>query len=541
LNQKYISYSVITTEYHNKEFSIEKLLKSYNDKIDHRIKKIPKIWLPLIKGFLFEDERIFWEKEKSEKVYQKLCELYDTSINKEEFFQRFYDSLEHFFIALSAYDDIINTINLYKEYRVPDPLEVRMYYLPTYNSIVEGCMTNLFKFLRDNLDLVDQSNLLAQTKLNGLIEVMNSRGLDILTVDLDVDIRNAINHGGVYATDEKRVTFFFNKGKQGTQSKDLTVYDLKRKIFNLLDCSSSIFVGVIQFLIEKEIDFNMLQNYSSNKKQMIYESLVKLELSTFNKKCLFLASSTTINSEKQINVSFYTDEISSEEKLQFSILTFLRLFYYFTKAERFFLNFSSERTLPSFISSNANDIKKFITGEIKTLEELAQTVVKNNPSLLWEPYTEEIDVNEAKKAYYQDIIKENYEIRNIQDISMEDIKRFKLELYIKNVSRRNHVKKVVREVVREIKNLRNYPNLKHKIKYGDMPADVIYMSVYKYRAREGRREKYLVSNNDNFIATVQYNVDPKFKITQDSLRDGVWKDLVFRQEGDIEYGWNPNF
>jgi hypothetical protein len=96
LNNEYISYSVIATEYHNKEFSIEKLLKSYNDKIDHRIKKIPKIWLPLVKGFLFEDERIFWEKEKSEKVYQKLCELYNTSINKEEFFQRFYDSLEQY-------------------------------------------------------------------------------------------------------------------------------------------------------------------------------------------------------------------------------------------------------------------------------------------------------------------------------------------------------------------------------------------------------------------------------------------------------------
>ncbi|USK42237.1 hypothetical protein [Cytobacillus oceanisediminis] len=540
MNSYIINHMVKTTDYHNREFSLENLLQSYNEKVENKISQIPKIWLPLARDFLFDDEKSFWNKEISDTVFHKLNAILQNCEDQDRFYQRFYDSLEHFFIALSAFNEITNTIKLYKEYHVPEPLKLRMYYLPTYNSIVEGCMTNLFKFIRDNLDLIDSKNLLEQTKLNGLVEALNSRGLGILTGDIDVDLRNAINHGGVYATDEKEVTFFYSKGKKGTKSKHMQDYDIKRKIVKLVDTTSSIFLGVIRFFIEHKMDFNSLEKYASEEKQMVYESLVKLELSTYNKKCLFLSSSTNIKQEEQINISFYTDDISRNEKFEFSIWTFLKLYYYFPESKRFHLSFSSERTLPSFIDINTNDIKRFHRGEIRTLEELVQVVIKNNTIMLWEPYTEEIDKKEAKKAYYQDIIYEKYEIRNITDISTENRKRFKCELYIKDATRRNHVKQVIRQAVEEIKNLQNYPNLKHKIKFGDISADLVNITVYKNRARDGKRERYLISNNENFIATVQYYVHPKYKIN-DSLKDGIWKDLKFRKEEDIEYGWNPNF
>jgi hypothetical protein len=50
---------VKTTDYHNREFSLENLLQSYNEKVENKISQIPKIWLPLARDFLFEDEKIF--------------------------------------------------------------------------------------------------------------------------------------------------------------------------------------------------------------------------------------------------------------------------------------------------------------------------------------------------------------------------------------------------------------------------------------------------------------------------------------------------
>ncbi|RAS83086.1 hypothetical protein [Priestia endophytica] len=541
MNQKFIEYSVLAMKYHNDEISIEKIENMYKEKIDSNITKIPKIWLATIKDFLFEDEKLFWEKEISEAVYTKICELNNAASNDNIFFERFYSSLEHFFIALSGYDDIINTLNLFKEYSIPNELELRMHYLPTYNSIVEGCLANLFKFLRDNLDLADSKNLLEQTKLDGLVNIMRTRGLEILITDIDIDIRNAINHGGIYVHDEKGVTFFYNKRQKGTLSKELSTYDLERKITKLIDCASSIFVGILRFFIDKGITLDRLKRYSNQENILVYQSLVRLELSTFHKKCLFLTNDFNINTQNQITASFHTEELSVGEKLEFALLTFFRLYHYFPNHQRFFLRFSSERALPSVIGVNISDIEDFVNGKIANPEDLASLIVHKETPILWEPSVEEIDIKEAKTAYYSNIKNNDYEITDIKDVSTENQKRFRANLFIGEVTRKNHVKKAVRDAINEIKLLKNYPKLQHRIKHGDISADAIYINIFKQKARKGRREKHLISNNENFIATVQYNNNLKNKQTHEIERNGVWKDFIFRQEGDIEYGWNPNF
>ncbi|ETT76655.1 transposase [Bacillus mycoides FSL H7-687] len=41
--------------------------------------------------------------------------------------------------------------------------------------------------------------------------------------------------------------------------------------------------------------------------------------------------------------------------------------------------------------------------------------------------------------------------------------------------------------------------------------------------------------------TVQYFSDKKYMLPHSGLKDKIWDDLKFRTEGNIEYGWNPNF
>ncbi|WP_273854175.1 hypothetical protein [Guptibacillus spartinae] len=161
--------------------------------------------------------------------------------------------------------------------------------------------------------------------------------------------------------------------------------------------------------------------------------------------------------------------------------------------------------------------------------------------MLWEPYLEDINIIEAEKNYFTDIIEQNYKVTEIKDISTEDTKRFKATVYIENANRKNHVRQDIFKIMDTLKKLKNYPNLKYKTKHGEIPADLIQLTIYKVEARSGRREKYLISSNENFIATVQYFSHQNYKLSHTSLKGNIWKDLKFRREGDIEFGWNPNF
>lgn len=528
--------------FHEKEYPTEELLSLVNDKLDFNTKNLPHTWLPLIYKFLFEEEKIYWDKEIIDLTYHKINKIHLIADEKQEF-QDFVtmlsQALEYLFISLSSFNDIVKNITLRNDNNISEEVEFRMYYIPLYNSIIEGCWTNLLKFWRNLLNFVDEKNLLPQNKLHSLVETINKRGLEELTKNIDVDIRNAINHGGIFITDEKTAIFQYSKGKDGVQTKQVSLYNFRRVIFNLIDVASSTYLGIIKYFCQKNIDFDFLSKFIES--EFVYDSLVKLEISSYLNSCQYIFKSQTINDEQQINLKFYTDELTAAEKLEFSIFTFLKLYLYYPEVNRYFITFSSERCLPSFISANSADVAKLYNRELNSLEDLTKLILQNNTPLLNEPYLEDINISEAKKNVFSNIKSAHYEVTDIKDISMENGKRFKANVYIVDAYRRNHIKTLVTEIIEKLTYLKNYPNLKHKTKFGDMPADLVQLTLYKVKAREGRREKHLISSNENFIATVQNYSDIKFKLTHTSLKEKIWRDLKFRTEGNIEYGWNPQF
>lgn len=86
-------------------------------------------------------------------------------------------------------------MNLFNKTIIPRDTEIQVKYLPLYNSLVEGVVSNLYKFLRNLLNTIDDKDLLSQNNLGPLVNLLNSKGCTILTKEIDVDIRNAINHG----------------------------------------------------------------------------------------------------------------------------------------------------------------------------------------------------------------------------------------------------------------------------------------------------------------------------------------------------------
>lgn len=73
----------------------------------------------------------------------------------------------------------------------------RQYRIPTYVSIVEGCLTNLYRFIALILNQTTDKDYAATYKLNPLCEILNKNSFNKLTDAVNINIRNATNHGGI--------------------------------------------------------------------------------------------------------------------------------------------------------------------------------------------------------------------------------------------------------------------------------------------------------------------------------------------------------
>src|SRR5690625_5888987 len=66
--------------------------------------------------------------------------------------------------------------------------------------------------------------------------------------------------------------------------------------------------------------------------------------------------------------------------------------------------------------------------------------------------------------YYTDIDHKNFTIKEIEDTSHDEEKRFKAVVYVNKVLNRRHIEQIVFDAVNEIINLKNYGFTDHKVK-----------------------------------------------------------------------------
>lgn len=137
--------------------------------------------------------------------------------------------------------------------------------------------------------------------------------------------------------------------------------------------------------------------------------------------------------------------------------------------------------------------------------------------------------------HYEDINSNKYKVEEIEDISVDELKRFKGIMYIEGGSK-FYVKKFVEEAIGKLRIIENYGFNNIKVKHGKVGADVIHLSVYKKEIRRNSNKSWL-PNNENFICNVQYDINKKFEISN-KLVD---KKLKPERVGYLEYKWNPNF
>ena len=520
----------------NKETGLEDVKATFLD-LFPKAEYLPSIYHPILYKYLKNPQMKHWDNEVFSFSKDKIREI-ENKMGKEVMSSTL---LSNFHLLAYAYQNVLDLeerIMMMNRFKGNEELKAKIFSINIYNDLLNTAFSNTLKLFIEFQSVVEGSKLF-QKNLTPQIECLASpkRGYQKITDLADSNIRNAISHGGVKVSGTKMV-FSYRKGAQHLQQES-TVYDFKDSMLQLYDGVTAIILAWLSYLCEENISYNeVYENESVHEDTSLF--FERLSLSTLLTTCNKVFQLEINNQEEKrehVNVEFGGVDLDIDSRAFLGLCTAERLFHLrkLSTRDTIMVSFHSPKIANSFFTVNCSIVSDLANGVID-LGEAWQRVI-NDKNVLMFPINDE-DRNEFEDSfrYYPDIETDDYLITEIEDISLEDKKRFKAVVYLKRSIRPNHVRDAVGDIISRIKTLENYGFSSHKVKHGNMEADIIYMVLYKKEVRRGK-DRALFPNNDNFIAQIQYDVDMKFPI-----RNGfVDPHLKRRREKTIEYNWNPNF
>ena len=376
--------------------------------------------------------------------------------------------IEHFLSACSTYSQITSIINDLDSINESDSIKNRLYRIPTYTSIVEGCLTNLFRFTVLLIDQFSVQDYSAQRKLEPLRTVLIKNGFSNGIESVDVKIRNSINHGGVIFREDGRVIEFHYMENSKSLSKELTVYEFDDLINRMYDITSAVLLSVCLFLNEHwdKISVNMSQ------KTFVSFALLSMKLSIPSIRCRFI--SDTSNS-KQLNADFYTVKTDRAFIVETALKISLMIYSVYPDYDQYYLSFSSERLQKSWIRfTNSELAYATATGDFAGI---VKSAANRGDIIVFAPSIENVDLHEIKYFRFPNYVSDKFIINKIEDASLEDRKRLKCHLFIGDTQDKQEILKIIKDAIGWLNTLKNMDSPTIHRKNGSMEADALYINM----------------------------------------------------------------
>lgn len=504
----------------------DEILAMVQEHITEDVKFIVSEMLSLFYDFLHREPYYYWDREVFQQTTASLESLSDNyygELNVTE------DILEHFFLGLNTYKQTADVINDLRQVNDSPEIKTRLYRIPTYISIVEGCLSNLFRVITLLLDQTTTKNYKAQNKLDPLCTILRNNDFELLVRDVNVDVRNAINHGGVVykIVDGGPVIEFQYIKNREYQILRMPIYEFDRLIDKVFDAASAVILGLVTFFNSHKSLFEI----NLKEKLFIPFSLLALELSIPDARCRSISS---LSNAKQLNVDMYIKNTDSGYINQMAIMISLMVYDRYSDYDQYMISFSSERLQSSWIRFTNTEVSQMLLST-RSFERVLNQAIDRGDYVVWPPSTEEVDLNEIKYFRFPNYKNESFSINHIEDASLPDRKRLKGHLYIGDIDKREEIIEIIRNGIDWIKNLKNAPSPTFHVKNGEMEADSIYLNVYR---KDTRKNKATIPSNDNFVCKVDYNIDGKTTLKYGGIGEYIWNQLSRETVGNMLIAWN---
>ena len=511
--------------YYEKEYDVTPLLLDVQSSFSSSITEIKPVFVALIDKLQNASPSKYWNRKTAHQVFDKLESCLSPGIPTFCFNE---EAIEYFLMGYNAYEQLSETWADIHDFNISPEIKTRLYRLPLYTSIVEGCLSNLLRFLAIPLSKCAGKDYTVQSKLNPLLDMAQSNGLNEIADHVDVNIRNAINHGRVSIQKEggfDHLVFYYMENHQSRKT-ELPLYEFDQQIDEAYDMVSGVILGIALFM-NQHIS---LLDVDKTKKGYIPFSLFAMELSTPVNRCVGISD---VPNDEQINVDMHISDCKDRGHLvQLAITLSILVYTRYQNYKKYYISFSHPRMLTGWMRFTQAQIIEMITKK-PALDDIAKQVL-NNDSLFFPPSEEEIDPSEYKYYCFPNYTKDGITINEVADCSLPDRKRLKAHMFIGDITDKEELLRKIDTAIEWLKTVKNPPSPKYPQKHGNMPADSIYLNVYKY---DERRNKELLPNNENFVCFVDYNQSGTTTLKDGGILPSIWNRLFHETIGLLQIAW----
>lgn len=493
--------------------------------IDSNAKDINNAFIFIFDKILHTDPSSYWNKEVYDETLSLLEHLYVSSNGKLNVDELLFN---YFLMGYNSYTQITEVIGDVKLFNISSELKTRLYRLPTYTSLVESCLSN---FLRVIVNLIGQNNgkdYSVQNKLGALIDIIKKFGFNQIASNTNVNIRNAINHGKVIVRSsptENELIFHYEE-KNIAKTMTMKTYEFDKILDNTYDMVSGVLLALSSFF-NNHID---LLNIDKSKKDYISFSFHALELSTPKTQCINISDIENVN---QLNIEMKVEKTDRGYLGVLATLISLLIYEKYNDYDQYLISFSNPRMINGWIRFKNQEIQDMTTKN-KDFDQVVKEVIKRNDYMIFDASSEEIDLNEVKYFCFPNYNGENFKINNVQDSSVPDRKRLRAHLFINEETDKLKILNIINQAIEWLKTVKNPPSPSWPQKHGDMPADSLYINVYR---KDGRKSKEMSNNNENFVCFVDYNENGITTLEHGGVPLGTWKSYHHEKIGNLKIAW----
>lgn len=505
----------------------EKLLKKIQEKIDPSITNIDSMFLNIFHNMLETEPCFYWDK----KVYEKTKNNFEKLVSSASNIEIDENIFNYFLMGYNSYTQITETIRDLHDFNIDVDIKTRLYSIPVYTSILEGCISN---FLRVIVAITGQcigKDYTNQHALGALVQIISSKGYNELADNINVNIRNAINHGKVQLKRQaisSKICFYYVE-KNISKTLELNIYEFESIIDKTYDTASALLLVLIKFFNEHKSALKV----DLTKNEYIPFSVFSMELSLPEVVCHSISDT---GNNKQLNIEI---EVSNADKTFIAeIVSLLSVIVYgrYNQYEQYMFSFSSLRMQGGWIRYKKQEIIDMYN-KTENFATVLQKIIDRNDFVYFEPYTENIDLNEIKYFCFPNYNSEKSKINRISDASVPGRKRLRACLYIEDETDKNAIINLITSGIEWLKNVRNVPSATLPHKYGDMEADSLYINVYR---KNERRSRELYKSNENFVCFVDYNIDGETTLQNGGLPLVVWNSLYHEKINNMQIAWRES-
>lgn len=447
-------------------------LKTFNKTLN-KVEFIPAIYNPILYKYYHQNNLKHWDSETMQMGYDKIHLLRET-LGKEVFKCVLLKNMNLFIDSLNGIENISKRIELMENFRGSMELKATLFLINIYNDLLNGPYSKILQLYIKFEGSIAKKNL-DQKTLAPQIQCLSTRNYDEILNVADANIRNAISHDGVEIT-HNEITFTYRIGRETLKEK-YSIFEVKDKVITLFDSINGLIISFIRYLIENKITFDDVYENDEINNDVI-EFYEKLSMSTLNIKCKSIEElKIPKENTTQLNITLEHNDLDIPSRYMFGIHTAARAYLLrsLESNDKVLINYEAEKTMTSFIRISGKVIQDFVNGNIKE-DEVVKSIQKSGDFMLFPANEESRNKYEDLFRYYPDIECEDFIIKEIEDISHFDKKRFKATIYVKKILNRKHVEKIVFDAIDRMVNLKTLQIMKSNMaKWKQMSCTLFYI------------------------------------------------------------------